>query len=71
MISREDAVGIARARVEADGVMALESRDTVVGDEEGYWHVSFPLRDLNVRGGEPHVRVRKADGAVTLVTYSQ
>ena len=70
-ISSDDAIAIALKRVEADGAMTLEGRETVVEDEGSNWHVLFPLLDQNVRGGEPHVFVSKEDGTITDVFYTQ
>lgn len=72
--SKEEAIEIARERVEAEGVVSLEGRDTVVEDRGSEWWVSFPFpfTDLNVRGGEdPTVVVSKADGSILNVVYTQ
>ena len=73
MISRERAIEIARARVEDEGVMSLEGRDTVaeVEVEGDVLHVYFPFSSREVRGGEPHVRVALDSGEVIDVTYTQ
>lgn len=71
MISRERAIEIARARVEDEGVMSLEGRDTVAEVEGDVLHVYFPSTDTTIRGGEPHVRVSLADGAVVDEHYTQ
>ncbi len=71
MISRERAIEIARARVEYEGVMSLEGRDTVAELEGDILHVYFPLADTAIRGGEPHVRVSLADGEVVDERYTQ
>ncbi len=70
-ISSDDAIAIALTRVEADGAMTLEGRETVVEDDGENWHVLFPLLDPNVRGGEPHVFISKEDGSITDVYYTQ
>lgn len=69
--SRDDAIKIAVDRVEADGVISLENRETVVEDEGDTWHVLFPRSDTGVRGGEPNVFVSKEDGSITDVFYTQ
>ncbi len=71
MISRERAIEIARAEVENQGVMSLEGRDTVAERDGDVLHVYFPVADVTIRGGEPHVRVSLADGEVTDVRYTQ
>lgn len=70
-ISSDDAIAIAVTRVEADGAMTLEGRETVVQDEGSNWHILFPLSDPNVRGGEPHIVVSKEDGSIIDVFYTQ
>lgn len=70
-ISSDDAVKLAKQRVQADGVMSLDGRTTVVKEEQDYWHISFPISSPNVIGGEPHVLIDKASGAITRVYYTQ
>lgn len=71
MISRERAIQIARERVEYEGVMSLEGRDTVAEKDGDVLRVSFPFTSKSVRGGEPHVRIDLLSGDVIDVTYSQ
>ena len=71
MISHERAIEIARAEVEAQGVMSLEGRETVAERDGDVLHVYFPISDATTRGGEPHVRVSLTDGEVTDVRYPQ
>ena len=71
-ISSDSAIAIARERVVADGVMSLEAREPIVTEEGQLWHVRFLRKGTNlVAGGEPHVMVRKSDGAVVRVYYTQ
>jgi hypothetical protein len=42
-ISEEQAIAAAVDQVEADGVMTLDGRETVAEQENGDWHVYFPL----------------------------
>ncbi len=70
-ISENEAIAIATERVEAEGVMSLEGRDTVVEDDGSEWHVLFPFQNHNIRGGEPHVFISKADGSVTQIYYTE
>ena len=71
MITREQAIASARARVLADGVMSLEGRDTTAALEDETWHVSFPFLDAAVRGGEPHVYIDAESGVVSRIVYTQ
>ena len=71
VISRERAIEIARAEVEEQGVMSLKGRSTVAEKDGDVLHVYFPFTDTTIRGGEPHVFVSLADGAVTDVRYTQ
>ena len=71
VISRERAIEIARARIEYEGVMSLDGRDTVAEIEGDVLHVYFPSADATIRGGEPHVFVSLASGEVTDVRYTQ
>ena len=50
--------------------MSLEGRETVAVNEGDVLHVYFPSMDTTMRGGEPHVRVSLADGAVADVRYT-
>ena len=70
-ISRADAVKLAEQRILTDGVMSLEGRSTVVKEEQGVWHISFPLTSTKVVGGEPHVFVDQESGTITKVYYTQ
>ncbi len=70
-ISKSDAVKLAEQRVQADGVMSLDGRTTEVKEEGNDWHISFPLSSTKVIGGEPHVLIDKASGAITRVYYTQ
>ena len=67
----EEATEIARQRVEADGVMSLDGRDTEVVEEADYWHIYFPYTSDEVLGGEPHVWVNKSDGEVIQIYYTE
>jgi hypothetical protein len=69
--SREQAITIATQAVEADGVMSLDGRDTVVVEAATYWHISFPYSSPLTRGGEPHVWVDKTSGNVTNIYYTE
>lgn len=71
MISREEAIATAAARVTSDAVMLLDGRDTVAELDGGAWHVSFPFLDAAVRGGEPHVYVDAETGLVARIVYTQ
>lgn len=71
VISRDDAVGLATNRVQEDGVMSLADRKTAVKEEPNQWHITFPLTATMVRGGEPHVIIDKASGAIIDVYYTQ
>ena len=42
-ISEGAAIAAAVAQVEADGIMELAGRDTVAEEENGNWHVFFPI----------------------------
>jgi hypothetical protein len=65
MISADRAIEIARSHIEAHDPRAdFEGRAAEVADEEARWHVSFPFTDPDMLGGEPHVLVAKATGAV-------
>jgi hypothetical protein len=70
-ISRDQAIKIAIQRVQADGIMSLDGRSTAVIEEPNSWHISFPISAPNMRGGEPHVIIDKASGAITRVYYTQ
>jgi hypothetical protein len=71
VISRDDALSLATNRVQEDGVMSLDGRKTTVKEEPNQWHISFPLSATMVRGGEPHVIIDKASGAITDVYYTK
>ena len=51
--------------------MSLKGRSTVAEKDGDVLHVYFPFTDTTIRGGEPHVFVSLADGAVTDVRYTQ
>lgn len=70
-INKSDAVKLAEQKVKADGAMSLEGRTTVVKDEGNNWHISFPFTSTTVIGGEPHILIDKASGAITRVYYTQ
>ncbi len=70
-ITHEEATTIARQRVEDDGVMSLDGRDTEHEEEADSWHIYFPYTSDEIRGGEPHVRVDKSSGEVIDVYYTQ
>ncbi len=70
-ISSNDAVTLAKQKVQTDGVMSLDGRNTVVKEEQDYWHISFPISSPKIIGGEPHVLIDKASGAITEVYYTQ
>lgn len=70
-ITAEEAIEIAIQRVEADGVMSLDGRDTESEEEADSWHIYFPYTSHEVLGGEPHVWVDKASGEVTDIYYTQ
>ena len=67
-----EALTTAKAKVAADAVMTLTDRDEVVTDEGANWHVSFPFKaSLDRIGGEPHVKISKADGSIVRTYYTQ
>jgi len=66
-----EAIETARQRVEADGVMSLDGRDTESEEEADSWHIYFPYTSHEIRGGEPHVWVDKSTGDVTDIYYTQ
>jgi len=70
-VTLEEAIGIARQRVEDDGVMSLDGRDTEQEEEADSWHIYFPYTSHEIRGGEPHVWVDKSSGEVTDIYYTQ
>jgi hypothetical protein len=70
-ITLEEAVEIAIQRVEADGVMSLDDRDTEHEEEADSWHIYFPYTSHELRGGEPHVWVDKSSGEVIDIYYTQ
>jgi len=70
-ITLEQAIAIARQAVLDDGVMSLDGRDTEYEEEATYWHIYFPYTSHEILGGEPHVQVAKADGAVLEIYYTQ
>ena len=70
-ITLDEAIGIARQRVEDDGVMSLDGRDTEHEEEADSWHIYFPYTSQEMLGGEPHVWVAKSDGAVIEIYYTQ
>ena len=69
--TQEQAIAIAIQKVEQDGVMSLDGRDTEVVEEADYWHIYFPYTSHEIRGGEPHVLVAKSDGEVIEIHYTQ
>lgn len=70
-ITLEEAIEIARQAVIDDAVMSLEDRDTKYVEQPTYWHIYFPHSSSFVRGGEPHVKVAKSDGAILNIRYTQ
>lgn len=70
-ITLEDAIEIARQAVIDDDVMSLDDRDTEHVEESTYWHIYFPYTSHDILGGEPHVKVAKADGEVLDIYYTQ
>lgn len=70
-ITREEAINIAIQKVEGEGEMSLEGRDTEVVEEADCWHIYFPHTSHEIQGGEPHVLVDKGSGNVTRVYYTQ
>jgi hypothetical protein len=70
-ITLEEAIDIAIQRVQVDGVMSLDGRDTESVEEATYWHIYFPFTDHYLRGGEPHVWVDKTTGDVIDIYYTQ
>lgn len=71
MVGQQQAITIARQRVVNDAVMTLTGRADVARDEGAVWHVSFPVTDLEVMAGAPHVLVDKIDGTLVEVYYTQ
>jgi hypothetical protein len=65
------AIEVAKQRVEADGVMSLDGRDTESEEESDSWHIYFPFTSHEIRGGEPHVWVDKSSGDVIDIYYTQ
>jgi len=50
-----------------DSVLSIdfEERTEHIVNEEGVWHVSFPLKlETNKRGGEPHLFIDQRTGEV-------
>lgn len=70
-ITLDEAIAIARQAVIDDGIMSLDERDTEHVEESTYWHIYFPHSSSFVRGGEPHVKVAKLDGAILDIRYTQ
>lgn len=70
-ITAEEAMETARQRVEADGVMSLDGRDTEVEEEADSWHICFPYTSDEIFGGEPHVFVDKSSGEVIDIYYTE
>ena len=71
-ITKDEAVVIAKDKVVSDAIMTLTDRDEVVVDEGANWHISFPLKaSLDTLGGEPHIKVSKADGTIVETYYTQ
>ena len=70
-ITAGEAIEIARQRVEADGVMSLDGRDTESEEEADSWHIYFPYTSHEILGGEPHVWVDKSSGEVIDIYYTQ
>jgi hypothetical protein len=70
-ISAGEAIEIAKQRVEEDGVMSLDGRDTESEEESDSWHIYFPFTSHEMRGGEPHVWVDKSSGDVIDIYYTQ
>lgn len=79
-ISRRNAITIAKARVEADGVMSLTQRKPIAHVEGDIWHVTFEWRQSSRHddighalrvGGHPHVFIHKFDGHILQVFYTQ
>jgi hypothetical protein len=70
-ITLDEAIAIARQAVIDDGIMSLDERDTAHEEESTYWHIYFPHSSSFVRGGEPHVKVAKSDGAILDIRYTQ
>jgi hypothetical protein len=70
-ITLEEAIDIAIQRVQVDGVMSLDGRDTESVEEADSWHIYFPYTSHELLGGEPHVWVDKSSGDVTQIYYTQ
>ncbi|MEO1484992.1 MAG: PepSY domain-containing protein [Bacteroidota bacterium] len=70
-ISKQSALDIAKSYMEQDSVLSInfEERTEHIVNEEGVWHVSFPLKpEMNKRGGEPHFFIDQKTGEV-IETY--
>ena len=66
-ISKQSALDIAKSYMEQDSVLTInfEERTEHIVNEEGVWHVSFPLKpETNKRGGEPHLFIDQKTGEV-------
>ncbi len=70
-ITAGEAIEVAKQRVEEDGVMSLDGRDTETEEEADSWHIYFPYTSDEIRGGEPHVWVDKSSGEVIDIYYTQ
>ncbi|MEL6305590.1 MAG: PepSY domain-containing protein [Bacteroidota bacterium] len=70
-ISKQSALDIAKSYMAQDSVLSInfEERTEQIINEEGVWHVSFPLKpETNKRGGEPHLFIDQKTGEV-IETY--
>ena len=70
-ITLEEAIAIATQRVEEDGIMSLDGRDTESVEGADSWHIYFPYTSHELVGGEPHVWVDKSSGDVIDLYYTQ
>jgi hypothetical protein len=71
--AQEQALKVARERVVDDAFMEIgPDRVEEVRDEGENWHVLFPYNpEVEIRGGEPHVIVRKSDNSIVEVYYTR
>jgi hypothetical protein len=79
-VDQSQAIDIARHKVGViDGYPELTdigssspyNRQAVATLQSAVWHVSFPLINDELLGGEPHVDVDQVSGGITNVQYTQ
>ena len=73
-ISKQSALDIAKSYMAQDSVLSInfEERTEHIVNEEGVWHVSFPLKpQTNKRGGEPHLFIDQKTGEVVETYFTR